>query len=96
MFQPRSLQQCLSLFMILPVALLMIGMGIAGFIYARDILLSQWQEAAVLKLERAAHQVDMHLSRIRDWIRALDKAAESSNPESIYLWVVEQLKAQEF
>lgn len=95
MFQPRSLRQRLSLFMILPVALLMIGMGIAGFIYARDILLSQWQEAAVLKLERAAHQVDMHLSRIRDWIRALDKAAESSNPESIYLWVVEQLKAQE-
>lgn len=95
MFQPRSLQQRLSLFMILPVALLMIGMGIAGFIYAKDILLSQWQEAAVLKLERAAHQVDMRIGRIRDWIRALDKAAEGDNPETIYLWVVDQLKAKE-
>jgi sigma-B regulation protein RsbU (phosphoserine phosphatase) len=95
MFQPRSLQQRLSLFMILPVALLMIGMGIAGFIYARDILLSQWQEAAVLKLERAAHKVDMRLSRIKDWIHALDKAAESNNPEMIYLWAVDQLKAKE-
>ena len=95
MFRPRSLQQRLSLFMILPVALLLMGMGIAGFIYVRDMLLSQWQEAAVLKLERAAHQVDMHLGWIKDWIRALDKAAtNNSDPETIYRWVVEQLKAQ--
>ena len=50
MIRPKSLQQRLSLFMILPVALLLVGMGIASFIYARDALLSQWQEAAVLKL----------------------------------------------
>jgi sigma-B regulation protein RsbU (phosphoserine phosphatase) len=95
MTHPKSLQQRLSLFMILPVALLLIGMGIAGFIYARDALLSQWQEAAVLKLQRGAHQVDMHLSRIRNWIHSLDNAAESSHPEIIFQWVVEQLKAQE-
>lgn len=95
MIRPKSLQQRLSLFMILPVAVLLVGMGIASFIYARDALLSQWQEAAVLKLERGAHQVDMHLSRIRNWIHSLDKAAESSNPEIIFQWVTEQLKAQE-
>ena len=95
MIRPKSLQQRLSLFMILPVALLLVGMGIASFIYARDALLSQWQEAAVLKLERGAHKVDMHLSRIRNWIHSLDKAAESSNPEIIFQWVTEQLKAQE-
>ncbi|MDP4858143.1 MAG: SpoIIE family protein phosphatase [Desulfobacterales bacterium] len=95
MIRPKSLQQRLSLFMILPVALLLVGMGIASFIYARDALLSQWREAAVLKLERGAHQVDMHLSRIRNWIHSLDKAAESSNPDIIFQWVTEQLKAQE-
>ncbi|MEN8781258.1 MAG: hypothetical protein ABF292_09095 [Desulfobacterales bacterium] len=95
MIRPKSLQQRLSLFMILPVALLLAGMGNASFIYARDALLSQWQEAAVLKLERGAHQVDMHLSRIRNWIHSLDKAAASSNPEIIFQWVTEQLKAQE-
>lgn len=95
MIRPKSLQQRLSLFMILPVALLLVGMGIASFIYARDALLSQWREAAVLKLERGAHQVDMHLSRIRNWIHSLDKAAESNNPEIIFQWVTEQLKAQE-
>ena len=51
MIRPKSLQQRLSLFLILPLALLLIGMGIAGFIYARDALLSQWQEAAVLRFD---------------------------------------------
>ena len=95
MIRPKSLQQRLSLFMILPVALLLVGMGIVSFVYARDALLSQWQEAAVLKLQRGAHLVDMHLSRIRNWIHSLDKAAESNNPDIIFQWVTEQLKAQE-
>jgi len=92
---PKSLQQRLSLFMILPVALLLIGMGMAGFIYGRAALLSQWQESAILKLQRGAHLVDMHLSRIRNWIHSLDAAAASSRPEVIFQWVVDQLKAQE-
>ena len=95
MIRPKSLQQRLSLFMILPVALLLIGMGMAGFIYGSDALLSQWQEAAVSKLQRGAHQVDMHLSRIKNWIHSLDEAAESSHPEIIFQWVVDQLKPQE-
>ena len=95
MIRPKSLQQRLSLFLILPVALLLIGMGIAGFVYARDALLSQWQEAAVLKLQRGAHQVDMHISRIRMWIQSLDTAGESSHPEIIFQWLVDQLRNQE-
>jgi sigma-B regulation protein RsbU (phosphoserine phosphatase) len=95
MIGPKSLQQRLLLFLILPVALSLIGMGIVGFIYASDVLLSQWQEAAVLRLGRAAHQVDMQLGRIKGWIRALNGAGESSDPEIIFQWVVKQLKAQE-
>jgi sigma-B regulation protein RsbU (phosphoserine phosphatase) len=95
MLRPKSLQQRLSLFMILPVALLLVGMGMVGFIYGRDALLSQWQEAAVLKLQRGARQVDLHLSRIRNWIHTLDKAAESSHPDILFQWVVDQLKTQE-
>ncbi|MEJ2167888.1 MAG: SpoIIE family protein phosphatase [Desulfobacterales bacterium] len=95
MLRPKSLQKRLLLFLILPVALLLISMGIVGFIYARDALLSQWQEAAVLKLQRGAHQVDMHLSRIRNWLHALDSAAESSRPEIIFQWIINRLKNQE-
>jgi phosphoserine phosphatase RsbU/P len=95
MIRPKSLQQRLLLFLMLPVALSLIGMGIAGFIYARDALLSQWQEAAILRLGRAAHQVDMQLGRTKHWIGALNGAGESSDPEIIFDWVVKQLKAQE-
>ena len=59
MLKIRSLQQRLVLFLLLPVAALLLGMGIVGFIYARNSLLRQWSEAAVLKLQRAAHDVDM-------------------------------------
>ncbi len=92
MLRPRSLQQRLSLFMFLPVAMLLIAMGFVGFIYARDSLVNQWREAAILKLQRAAHQVDMRLSRTKTWIRMFHKTAGEKYPDYIHLWVVEQLK----
>ena len=63
MIRIKSLQQRLMLFLFLPVAALLIGMGMIGFVYARNSLLKEWREAAVLKLQRAAHEVDMRLSR---------------------------------
>ena len=34
MLRPKSLQQRLAIFMLFPVAVLLIGMGFVGFIYA--------------------------------------------------------------
>ena len=95
MIKPKSLQQRLSLYLILPVALILLVMGFAGFIYARNILLSQWQEASILKLQRAAHQVDMRLERVKDWIRIFDLAASKPDIAEIFRLVEEQLKLQE-
>ncbi len=92
MLRPRSLQQRLALFMLFPVALLLIAMGIVGFVYSRDSLVNQWREAAILKLQRAAHQVDMRLSHAKTWIQMFHKTAGEKYPESIHRWVVEQLK----
>jgi len=78
--------------MFLPVAMLLIAMGFVGFIYARDSLVNQWREAAILKLQRAAHQVDMRLSHTKAWIRMFHKTAGEKYPDLIHLWVVEQLK----
>jgi hypothetical protein len=86
------MQQRLAIFVLFPVALLLIGMGFVGFIYARNSLISQWREAAILKLQRAAHSVDMRLSRTKEWIQALDIAGENRNPDIIYGWIVNQLK----
>ena len=92
MIRPRSLQQRLSLFMILPVALLLIVMGAVGFFYARNLLLSQWQEAAILKLQRAAHQIDMLLGQIKVRMEGLDSAAESEAPREVFDWTVKRLE----
>ncbi len=49
-------------FLLFPVAIGLLIAGAAGFIYVRKALLGQWEEAALLKLERAAHYIDMRLS----------------------------------
>jgi sigma-B regulation protein RsbU (phosphoserine phosphatase) len=95
MIQPKSLQQRLSLFLFLPVTLLLFGMGIVGFIYARNSLLDQWREAAILKMQRAAHNADMRLGRIKERLRLFHETAGSRYPEVINLWLVEQLQALE-
>ena len=92
MFRPKSLQQRLAIFMLFPVAVLLIGMGFVGFIYARNNLHAQWREAAVLKLQRAAHSVDMRLSRTKEWIQVLDVTGESQNPDLIYSRIVDKIE----
>ena len=95
MIQPKTLQQRLSLYLILPVALLLIVMGFAGFIYARNILLSQWREASVLKLQRATHQVDMRLARVKDWIRIFHQPPNGPDVPALHALAIEQLKREE-
>ena len=77
MFKPKTLQQRILLFLLLPVAVLLFTMGTLGFVYVRGLLISQWGEAATLKLQRAAHQVDMQLSRPKELIRAFHKTGDS-------------------
>jgi len=95
LIHPKSLQQRLSLFLILPVALLLILMRIAGFIYACNLLLSQWKEAPILKLQRAAHRVDMRLEHVKDWIRVFNQTPVRQDTAAIHELTIEQLKKQE-
>jgi len=95
MIKPKTLQQRLSLYLLLPVALLLIVMGFAGFIYARNILLSQWREASVLKLQRAAHQVDMPLMSVKEWIRIFFQTSDNRDSFALNVLAIEQLTRQE-
>ena len=94
MIQPNSLQQRHLIFLILPVALLMVVIGFAGFFYARNLILSQWQEAAVLKLQRAAHEVDMQLARVKELIGIFHQASEDQYGSVPPFWAIERLKLQ--
>ena len=64
----KTLQQRFVVYLLLPVALLLAMMGIVVFVYARSAIITQWEEAAVLNLQRAAHHVDMRLARPKTWV----------------------------
>jgi sigma-B regulation protein RsbU (phosphoserine phosphatase) len=85
MIKLRGLQQRLALYMFLPVALLLAGMGIVGFIYARNILITEWGEAA-------AHNVDMRLGRAKEWLKMFHTAGDNPYAGYIHELVVQQLE----
>jgi sigma-B regulation protein RsbU (phosphoserine phosphatase) len=92
-FKFKSLNNRLAVFMLFPVAILLIAMGYAGFIYARNSLLEQWREAAILSLQQEAHQVDMRLSLPKQWMLMFHKVSgQSHGDHHIYDWIVDQLR----
>lgn len=91
----KSLKQRLALLLILPVATLLVVTGSLGFIYVRNVLLDEWREAAILKIERAAHQMDMRLRRPIEWIEMFNRSAENFGKPMPKGWFLDQLKSQE-
>ncbi|MBW2707700.1 MAG: hypothetical protein JRD04_00190 [Deltaproteobacteria bacterium] len=72
----KSLQKRLTLLVLLPVSLVLLFVGIFGFIYVKGILFAEWQDASIVKLQRAAHQIDMKLGRITDWLQMFHRTSE--------------------
>jgi len=95
-FRFKSLTQRLIVFMLIPVAVLLTSGGYIGFVYARNNMLTQWREAAILELQQEAHKVDMRLSRPKQWIQMFHRTSENGmGDHHIQEWVVEQLNAAE-
>ena len=91
----KSLEQKLIVFLLLPVAALLFGIGFLGFFYARGILLREWREGAILKLERAAHHIEMRLTRPMQWIQMFHNTAEGRGGAMAQEWFIEQLVRME-
>jgi adenylate cyclase len=92
-FRINSLQQRMAILLLLPVALILFAIGFFGFFYARATLLSQWREAAILKLERAAHHVEMRLQQPMKIIEMFNQTGQMEGGEAIQDWLVEELRA---
>lgn len=86
-----SLQQRMLVLLLLPVAVVITVLGSIAFLYARDRLLDQWQEAAVLRLERAAHFLDMRLAAPLELINLFGRTgqAEAAGQQA---WLLEQIR----
>jgi adenylate cyclase len=91
-FQIKSLRQRLIIFLILPVSVFLLGMGAAGYLIIRDSLFKQWQESAILRLERAAHGMDMRLGEPRRWMQDFAKTDSGQRAEENQKWILQQLR----
>lgn len=81
--------------MLLPLLLLLFGVGAFGFLTMRTLFLSQWEESTIGRLERAAHRVDMKLKQPKDLIEMYHRAAGARHGRAIQDWIVLQLKSLE-
>jgi hypothetical protein len=77
------------------VALVLFSIGFFGFVLARKTMLNEWKEASILKLERAAHYVDMRLSRPIQWMEMFNKTGSMDEGSTVQEWIVEQLRQLE-
>ena len=59
----KTLRARLTALLVSPVIIILLIAGISGFIYARNVILRQWNEAIMLRLERPAHEIEMRLSK---------------------------------
>jgi class 3 adenylate cyclase len=95
MFRFTCLRHKLIFYLLLPTALLLAGFGFIGFLYARHILLAEWRDAAILRLERAAHQLDMRLGKPLTWIDIFAKSTAVDNPKDAQEWILHQIRGLE-
>jgi len=77
---------------LLPVGLLLFLVGVFGFIYMRGTLFEEWQDASIVKLQRAAHQIDMRLGQVTHWIQMFHKTADTLGGPLVQTWIVQQLR----
>ncbi len=88
----KSLQKRLTLLVLLPVLLVLLFIGVFGFITMRGTLFTEWQDASIVKLQRAAHQIDMKLGRITDWLQMFYNTSEGRGGPLIQEWILQQLR----
>jgi len=91
-----TLQGRLVVFLLLPVAMVLLIAGAAGFLRARAAILQEWQEAAGLSLARAAHEVDMKLGGSLELIQAFQQSFGEMGAPRIQSWILGQLQRQDW
>jgi len=94
MFAFKSLQQRLMVLLIVPLTLFLLGFGFFGYRFIQGLLFKEWQETAILRLERAAHQMDMCLRGHMQLMESFAQAGQDPRRKEIQGWLLEQMKAQ--
>ena len=94
MFAFKTLQRRLIVLLVVPVTLFLLILGVFGYRFIQGILFKEWQEIAILRLERAAHQMDMRLHGQMEWMEIFARAGQDPQGEEIQRWLLQQIKSQ--
>ena len=94
MFAFKTLQRRLTVLLVVPLTLFLLGFGFFGYRFIHGILFKEWGEIAILRLERAAHQMDMKLHEQTGLMESFARAGQDSHGEDIQPWLLKQMQAQ--
>jgi adenylate cyclase len=90
----KTLQRRFIFLLLVPVTLFLLGFGVLGYRFIQNILFTEWQEIAILRLERAAHQMDMRLHGQMQLMESFARAGQDPRGKEIQGWLLERIKAQ--
>ena len=89
---PRSLQQRTFIYTILPTFVLLLALSFVGFVLVRDILVNQWGEVAVSRLERSARLIDDMLEEPKKLLLMLQNGDDSIVSSRFVNHIINQIK----
>ncbi len=94
MFAFKTLERRLIVLLVLPMTLFLLIIGVFGYRFIQGILFKQWQDIAILRLERAAHQLDMRLYGEIQWMEMFARAGQDPRGQEIQRWLLQKMKSQ--
>jgi len=94
-FQPKTLQQRILLYLLLPTLLVLLMTGAVGLFLIRQALLAQWEQAALAKMQTVAYEVDMRLLRPKRILMLLQETAGNPYYRHISQFLLDRLRNME-
>lgn len=90
--QPKSLQQRILLYAILPTFVLLIALSLIGFLFVRNLLISQWGEHTVSRLERSAGLIEAKLLDPKNYLMMLHNKVDPFIHGQLIRHIISQIK----
>ncbi|HSO19711.1 MAG TPA: HAMP domain-containing protein, partial [Desulfosarcina sp.] len=88
----KTLRSRLAVMLISPVVLILLAAGAFGFIYARDVVLGQWNQSVTHQLQRAAHEVEMRLSKPLELMDMFSKGGSGAADAALLEAIIDKLE----
>jgi adenylate cyclase len=90
----KTLQHRFLFLLLVPLTLFLLGFGVFGYRFIQNLIFAEWQEVAILRLERAAHSVDMRLHGLMLWMQAFARAGQDPQGKEIQHWLLRQMQSE--